>query len=129
MPRKIIILLFAFLLPLALTTVAAQAETLSWNAVTTYTDGSSIGGATVTYQAYWSTSSNLTNLHTLGSSTTSTSRSFNVDSAGIPRNSTVYFTTKATVGGVDSALSSSLSWNVPGGTNPVPSSPTNLRMN
>ena len=129
MPRKVIILLFAFLLAVAATAVTAQAETLAWNAVTTYTNGSPINGATVTYQAYWSTSSNLTNLQTLGSSGTSTSRSFNADSAGMPRNSTVYFTTKATVAGVDSALSSSRSWNVPAGTTPVPAAPTNLRMN
>lgn len=129
MPRKFIILLFAFLLALAGAAVTAEAETLAWNAVTTYTDGSSIGSATVTYTAYWSTNSNLTNLHTLGSSGTSTSRSFDVDSAGMPRGATVYFATKATVAGVDSALSSSLSWNVPAGTTPVPSAPTNLRMN
>ena len=129
MPRKVIIMLFAFLLAVAATAVTAHAETLSWNAVTTYTNGSSIGSATVTYRAYWSTSSNLTNLQTLGSSTTSTSRSFNVDNESMPRGSAVYFTTKATVGGVDSALSSSMSWNVPAGTNPVPSAPTNLRMN
>ena len=129
MTRKPIILLFAFLLAIAATAVTAQAETLSWNAVTTYTNGTSIGSATVTYQAYWSTSSNLTNLQTLGSSGTATSRTFNVDSAGMQRGSTVYFTTKATVNGVDSALSSSLSWNVPAATPPVPSAPSNLRMN
>jgi hypothetical protein len=142
MSRKTIILLFAVLLAVAATAVTAQAETLRWNAVTTYTDGSSIS-ATVTYQVYWSTSSSLTNLHALGSSTTSTSRSFDLDSAGMPRSSPgntsrVYFVTKATVGGVDSALSSSLSWIVPEGTTPsppppaptpVPSAPTNLRMN
>jgi len=129
MPRKVIIMLFAFLLAVAATAVTAHAETLSWNAVTTYTDGSYIGSATVTYQAYWSTSSNLTNLRTLGSSGTSRSRTFNVDSAGMPKGSTVYFTTKATVGGVDSALSSSFSWNVPAATPKVPSAPGNLRMN
>jgi len=129
MPRKVIIMLFAFLLAVAATAVTAHAETLSWNAVTTYTNGSPINGATVTYRAYWSTSSNLTNLDTVGSSTTSTSKTFSVDSEGMPRGSVVYFTTKATVGGVDSALSSSISWNVPAGTNPVPSAPVNLRMN
>ena len=129
MPRKVIIMLFAFLLAVVATAVTAQAETLSWSAVTTYTDGTSIGNATVTYQAYWSTNSNLTNLDTLGSSTTSTSKNFSFDSEGMPRGSVVYFTTKATVGGVDSALSSSLSWNVPPGTTPAPSPPMNLRVN
>ena len=130
MKRNTIITMgLVFLMFIAATAVTAQAETLSWNAVTTYTDGTSIGSATVTYRAYWSTNSNLTNLDTLGSSTTSTSKNFSVDSEGMPRGSTVYFTTKATVGGVDSALSSSLSWNVPAGTTPAPSAPTNLRMN
>jgi len=128
MPRKAIIMLFAFLLTAGANAVTAEAETLSWNAVTTYTDGSSIGSATVTYQAYWSTNSNLANLQTLRSSTTSTSRSFIVDTEGMPRGSTVYFTTKATVGGVDSALSSSLAWNVPAGTPHVPSAASNLRI-
>jgi hypothetical protein len=128
MPRKPIIMLFVFLLAIAATAVTAQAETLAWNAVTTYTDGSPIGGATVTYTAYWSTSSNLTNLQTLGSGT-ATSRTFNVDTAGMQRNSTVYFTVKSTVGGVDSALATAMSWNVPAGTPPVPSAPSNLRMN
>ena len=129
MTRKPIIMLFAFLLAIAATAVTAQAETLAWNAVTTYTNGTPIGGATVTYQAYWSTSSNLTNLQTLGSSGTATSRTFNVDSTGMQRNSTVYFTVKSTVNGVDSALATAMSWNVPAGTPPVPSAPTNLRMN
>jgi hypothetical protein len=128
MTRKPIILLFAFLLAIAATAVNAQAETLAWNAVTTYTNGTSIGSATVTYTAYWSTSSNLTNLQTLGSGT-ATSRTFNVESAGMTRGSTVYFTTKATVGGVDSALATAMSWNVPAATPPVPAAPTNLRMN
>jgi len=129
MPRKVIITLFAFLLAVAATAVTAQAETLSWNGVTTYTDGTSIGNASVTYQAYWTTNSNLTNLDTLGSSTTSTSKNFSVDNEGIPRGSVVYFTVKATVNGTDSALASSLSWNVPAGTTNVPSAPQNLRMN
>ena len=127
--NTIITMGIVFLMFIAATAVTAQAETLSWNAVTTYTDGSSIGSATVTYQAYWSTSSNLTNLQTLGSSTTSASRSFSVDTEGMPRGSAVYFTTKATVGGVDSALSSSLSWNVPTAVTPVPSPPANLQLN
>ncbi|NNF83774.1 MAG: hypothetical protein HKM29_01295 [Deltaproteobacteria bacterium] len=129
MPRKVIIILFAFLLAVAATAVTAQAETLSWNAVTTYTDGTSIGGATVTYRAYWSTNSNLTNLDTLGSSTTSTSRSFSVDNENMPRGSVIYITVRATVNGTDSALASPLSWNVPAATANVPSAPTNLRMN
>jgi len=129
MPRKVIILLFAFLLAVVATAITAQAETLSWNGVTTYTDGTSIGNATVTYQAYWSEYSNLTNLEILGSSTTSTSKNFSVDNEGMPRDLVIYFTVKATVNGTDSALASPLSWNVQAGTTHVPSAATNLRMN
>jgi len=129
MPRKVIIMLFAFLLAVAATAVTAHAETLSWNAVTTYTNGSPINGATVTYRAYWSTSSNLTNLDTVGSSTTSTSKTFSVDNEEMPRDSVIYFTVKATVNGTDSALASPLSWNVQTGTTHLPSVATNLRMN
>lgn len=125
MQQKVVIVLIAFILAVAATATSARAETLAWNAVTTYTDGTSIGSATVTYTAYWSASSNLTNLHTVGSAGSSTSRNFNVDSAGMPRGSVVYFTVKATVNGTDSALASALSWNVPA---KAPSAPGNLRM-
>jgi len=129
MPRKVITILFASLLAVAATAFTAQAETLSWNAVTTFTNGSPIGGATVTYQAYWTENSNLTNLDPLGSSTTSTSKNFSVDNENMPRGSVIYFTVRATVNGTDSALASPLTWNVPGGTANVPAAPTNLRMN
>ena len=105
---------------------SASAETLSWNAVTQYTDGTSIGSATVTYQAYWTPNSNMTGLNTLGSAGSSTSRTFNVDTSGMPRGSIIYFTCKATVSGVDSSLASALSWNVP---TKSPSAPGNLQMN
>ncbi len=129
MKRKSIAMVIVFLLTITATAITAQGETLSWNGVTTYTDGTSIGNATVTYRAYWSTNSNLTNLDTLGSSTTSTSRSFSVDNENMPRGSVIYFTVRATVNGTDSALASPLSWNVPAATANVPSAPTNLRMN
>ncbi len=105
--------------------IAAQAETLSWNAVTTYTDGSSIGTTPVTYTAVWSTSSSLTTPTTLASATSSTSTAFNIGTAGMPRGSTIYFGVKSTVGGVDSAYSTALSWLVPA---LAPSSPGNLRV-
>lgn len=104
----------------------AAAETLSWTAVTQYTDGTPIGSATVTYQAYWTLNSTLTGLTALGSAGSSTSRTFNVDTAGMPRGSIIYFTCKATVAGVDSSLASALSWNVP---TKSPSAPSNLQLN
>ncbi len=127
MSRKAIRMAFVFLLAILATAVAAQAETLSWNAVTTYTDGTSIGSATVTYQAYWTTDSTLaTGLNAIGSSSTSTSRTFNVDTAGMPRGSIIYFTCSATVNGTTSALAAPLSWNVP---TKAPSAPSNLQLN
>lgn len=129
MNRNAIAMVIVFLTAIAATATTAHAETLSWDAVTTYTDGTSTGNAPVTYQAYWSTNSNLTNLDTLGSSTTSTSKSFSVDNEGMPRGSVVYFTVRATVNGTDSALASPLTWNVPAATLNVPSAPKNLRMN
>lgn len=120
------VLLAAFILGLtALVPVHALAETLSWNAVTTYTDGSSIGSTPVTYTAIWSTSASLTSPSTLASATSSTSTTFSIGTAGMPRGSTIYFGVKATVGGVDSAYSSALAWTVP---TLAPASPGNLRV-
>ena len=118
-------MMFVFLLAILATAIAAQAETLAWNAVTTYTDGSSIGTATVTYQAYWTTNSNLTGLTALGTSGTALTRTFNVDTELMPRGSIIYLTSKATVNGTDSALATPLSWNVP---TKAPAPPGNLRM-
>ncbi len=107
-------LLFALVMAIvAAVPLAAQAETLSWTAPTTYTDGSSIGSATITYMAVWSTSSSLASPTTLVSSTSATSTTFNVTTAGMTRGTTVYFGVRATVGGVNSAYSSALSWLVP----------------
>jgi len=125
MGAKFIIRTLAFVLCIVVFSVAAQAETLSWSAVTTYTDGSSVGSAAVTYTAVWSTSSNLGSPTALASSISGTSTAFNVTTAGMPRGSTVYFGARATVGGVDSALSTPLSWLVPSIS---PSSPANLRL-
>ncbi len=125
MNAKRIILSLAIATSIVICAAGARAETLSWNAVTTYTDGSSIGSATVSYTAVWSTSSSLTSPTTVASGTSSTSATFNVGTAGMPRGSTIYFGVKATIGGVDSAYSSALSWTVP---NLTPSSPGNLRV-
>jgi len=124
--RKAISMMFVFLLAILATAIAAQAETLAWNAVTTYTDGTSVGTATVNYQAYWTTNSNLTGLTALGTSGTALTRTFNVDTEVMPRGSIIYFTVKATVNGTDSALATALNWNVP---TKAPSAPTNVRMN
>lgn len=129
MGRKAIAMVFVFLLAIGATAAVAQAETLAWNAVTTYTDGSPIGSATVTYQGFWSTTSGTSGQNPLGSSGTSTSRTFNVDTEAMPRGTTIYFRSRATVAGIDSALSSPLSWNVPAAAPKVPSAPGNLQLN
>lgn len=125
MKAKVIFLGIAILLGGIAWSLPAQAETLSWNAVTTYTDGSSIGSASVTYTPVWSTSSSLASPTALGTSTTATSRAFNINTEAMPRGSTIYFGVRATVGGVASAYSSPLSWLVP---TVAPSSPGNLRV-
>jgi hypothetical protein len=124
MGRKAVILSLAFALVIAASPLLAHAETLSWNAVTTYTDGSAIT-APVTYTAVWSTSSTLASTTTLASSISTLSTTFNVTTAAMPRGSTIYFGVRATVGGVNSAYSAPLSWLVP---TIAPSSPGNLRV-
>ncbi|HEY7527914.1 MAG TPA: hypothetical protein VH660_02085 [Candidatus Deferrimicrobiaceae bacterium] len=119
-----LILAFATLFP-----VPAPAETLSWNAVTTFSDGSAIGSAPVTYTAVWSTSASLASPTTLAASTSTTSTTFSIETAGMPRGSTVYFGVKATVNGVASTYSSALPWGVPTVVSTLPPSyPRNLRI-
>jgi hypothetical protein len=114
MKAKRITMLFALAMAIVVAgPLAARAETLSWTAPTTYTDGSAIGSATITYLAVWSTSSSLTSPTTLASSISGTSTTFNVSTAGMARGTTIYFGVRATVGGVNSAYSSALSWLVP----------------
>ncbi|MGA7103806.1 MAG: hypothetical protein WBX49_00525 [Candidatus Deferrimicrobiaceae bacterium] len=129
MRRKLITMVFVFLLAIGVTAVVAQAETLSWNAVTTYTDGTSIGSTAVTYQAFWSTSSGTSGLNSFGAANSSTSRTFNVDTESMPRGQTIYFRSRATVAGINSAYSSAMSWAVPAATPKTPAAPSNLQMN
>jgi hypothetical protein len=119
-----LILAFATLSP-----VPAPAQTLSWDAVTTFIDGSAVGSAPVTYTAVWSTSANLASPATLAASIATTSTTFSIDTAGMPRGGTVYFGVKATVNGVASTYSSALPWSVPAvASTPPPSYPRNLRI-
>jgi hypothetical protein len=125
---------FVIVVVLAIASVSialpATGETLSWNAVTTYTDGTLIAPATVTYRAYWTTDSTLaTELEQIGDTTASTSKVFDVDAEEMPRGTVIYFTCVCTVGGVNSDLASPLSWTVPTLTSQGPSAPINLRLN
>jgi len=125
MKAKSIILSLVLIMVLIICAGAARAETLSWNAVTTYTDGSAIGSTPVTYTAIWSTSASLTSPTTLVSGTSSLSTTYNITTAAMPRGSTIYIGVRSTVGGVNSAYSTALSWLVP---TLSPSSPSNLRV-
>jgi hypothetical protein len=127
--RNIVLLVALTLAFAALSPVHAVAETLSWDAVTTYSDGSAVGAAPVTYTAVWSPSSSLASPTTLASSVSTTSTTFSIATAGMPRGSTIYFGVRATVNGVTSAYSSALQWAVPAVVPTLsPSSPRNLRI-
>src|SRR3990172_11990988 len=98
-----------------------ETRTISWDPVTTYTDGTPIeAGKTVTYSAYWTTDPGLGSLHTIGTSLTMTSTTFDPDVQGMTRGGTVYFTAKAALNsGEESALSPAFAWVVPVVTPPV----------
>jgi len=99
----------------------AETRTISWDPVTTYTDGTPIeAGKTVSYSAYWTTDPGLGSLHTIGTSLAATSTTFDPDVQGMTRGGTVYFTTKVVLNtGEASALSPAYSWVVPVVTPPV----------
>jgi hypothetical protein len=74
-----------FLAALALPAFA-ETRTISWNPVTTYTDGTSIEtGKIVNYTLYWATDSGLGSLHTLSTSLAATSTTFDPDVQGMTR--------------------------------------------
>ena len=102
----------------------AETRSISWNPVTTYTDGTSIeAGKTVIYTAYWTTDAGLSpaSFHTLGTSLAATSTTFDPDLQGMTRGGTVYFTAKALLNtGEESALSPAYAWIVPLITSPPP---------
>ena len=76
----------------------AETRTMSWDPVTTYTDGTPIEpGKTVTYTAYWTTDAalSLASLHTIGAPVTTTSTTFDPTVQGMIRGGTVYFTAES----------------------------------
>ena len=103
----------------------AEPRTVSWDPVTTYTDGTPIeAGKTVAYSAYWTTDPGLGSLRAIGTSTTATSTTFDPDIQGMTRGGTVYFTAKAVLNtGEQSALSPGYAWVVPLVTSPPPVPP------
>lgn len=124
--KKILVGVFSILM-LVLTSGPGRAETktLSWDAVTTYTDGSPIAPGTVSYTMFWSASASLTSQHIVANGITGTTQTFDVNTQGMVRGSTVYFSGYASVGTNNSANAVSLAWIAP---YKVPNAPTNLRL-
>ena len=95
----------------------AETRTVSWGAVTTYTDGSAIEpGTSVSYDFYWSSDPGLSpgSLQAIAASVSQTSATFDPDQKGMPRGQTVYFTGEAVLStGVRSGLSPAYAWTVP----------------
>jgi hypothetical protein len=95
----------------------AETRTVSWDAVTTYTDGTPIEPSkTVRYDIFWSSDAGLSpaSLRTVASSVSQTSATFDPDAIGLPRGQTVYFTGDSVLStGEKSALASPLAWTVP----------------
>ena len=110
------------------TSALAETRTISWGAVTTYTDGTPIeAGKTVNYLAYWAADPGLGTLHPIGTSITTNSTTFDPDVQGMTRGATVYFTIKTVLGtsGEASALSPAYPWVVALST-PTPAAPKNI---
>jgi len=97
------------------TSAIAETRTISWAAVTTYTDGTPIeAGKTVSYSVYWTIDPGLGSLHPIGTSIAETSTPFDPDVLGMIRGGTVYFTVKTVLSANEiSALSPGYAWVVP----------------
>ena len=96
----------------------AETRTISWSAVTTYTDGTPIeAGKTVSYSVYWTTDPGLGSLHTISTGIATTTTTFDPGTQGMTRGGTVYFTVKTVLSaGEVSALSPGFAWVVPAAT-------------
>ena len=103
----------------------AETRTISWDPVTTYTDGTPIeAGSKVNYTVYWTTDPGLGSLHTIGTSLATNSTTFDPDVQGMTRGGTVYFTAKAALSaGGASELSHAYAWVVAPATR-APAAPT-----
>jgi len=90
---------------------------ISWDAVTTFTDGTLIGtGKAVLYTVYWTPDLWLEggSLHPIGSPTSATSLSFDSELGGMTDYQTVYFTVQTVLGtGEESSFSGAFAWDVP----------------
>ena len=107
------------------TSAFAETRTISWDPVTSYTDGTPIeAGKTVTYTSYWTTDPGLGSLRNIATVIATTSAPFDPDLQGMTRGGTVYFTAKAALNtGEESALSPAYAWVVPVVASPPPPPP------
>ena len=107
----------------------AETRTLTWSAVTTYTDGTLIEPnitSNTTYNFYWTSDAGLSagSLRPVLSSVGQTTGTFDPDLLGMPRGTTVYFTGETVLStGAKSSLTPAVPWAVPP---PVLSSLPNL---
>jgi hypothetical protein len=110
-------------------TASAETWTLSWNPLTTYTDGTPITGKTIIYSLCWSTDpGTLAPMAPISTGVTQTSTTFDPAPQGMIPGRTVYFRMKTALNtgevsdysavmatldtGEESALSGSLAWRV-----------------
>ncbi len=118
------ILLFASVLARA---ALAETRQLSWNAVTTYTDGTPIEAEnTVSYTACWSNDPWLAadTLRPLVSSTTATSATFDPTAGEMVNFETIYFTVKTILStGEESIYSAALPYDPPSAPTDPPPAP------
>ncbi len=130
-PKRVALAGILLLAASAARDVRAETRQLSWDAVTTYSDGTPLEpGKTVSYTAYWSNDPWLSTetLRTLASSSPSTSASFDPAVQGMTGYRTVYFTVKSVLStGEVSILSAALPWSPPLPTAVAPDSPQPLQ--
>ena len=117
MPRIIAVLCTILSLPLLCATGLAETRQVSWDPVTTYSDGTLIEpGKAVGYTIYWSADPALSagSLRELVSNQSGTSATFDPDTSGMARGQTIYVTAKSVLStGEESILSAAVQWVVP----------------
>ena len=93
----------------------AETRTITWDAVTTYNDGTPIE-SNITYNFYWTSDAGLSigSLRPLVSSVGQTTGTFDPDLLGMPRGATVYITGETVLStGEKSSLTPAYPWTVP----------------
>lgn len=118
MKRSRVVLLACLASALALPGVSkAETRTISWSAVTTYTDGTPIeSNRYITYNIYWTSDAGLSadSLRPVVSTADQTTGTFDPDLVGMLRGTTVYITGETVLStGERSSLTPAYTWAVP----------------